>query len=116
MNDTPREVLVVFGQQASERTLNQLKKATSVTQVLLPRLVLIRAEPEIFKAIAHLDGVLGVYEKAPLEILNLTSAERVFIAAWETRGSQKQRAGDRLSWDSPGFVAPDPPNDDESKQ
>lgn len=111
MQDPPREDLVVLGPGPTGQTLAQLRKIVNVTQVLSPRLVLVRAEPALRARIAEVAGVLGVYSDAPPDLPDLTPAERVFISAWQTRATPKQRAGDGLSWDAPGFMPPDRPDD-----
>ena len=111
MNDLPREDLVVLRPRLVEQTLDQLRMIGKVTQVLSPRLALVLSEPEVRQRIAKLEGVIDVYSDTPPKLSNLTPAERVFISAWETRGSQKRRPGDQLSWGTPGFLAPDLPDD-----
>jgi hypothetical protein len=111
MQDPPREDLVVLDPGTAGQTLAQLRKIANVTQVLAPRLVLVRAEPALRARIAGVAGVLGVYSDVPPELADLAPAERVFISAWQTRGAPKQRAGDGLSWDAPGFMPPDAPDD-----
>jgi hypothetical protein len=111
MPDAPREDLVVLESASAKEALAELGGVADVTQVLAPRLVLIRAYPKVLKQVARIKGVVGVYHDTSPDLPDLEPNERVFISAWEARRRPKTRPGDQLSWDSPGFNAPDAPTD-----
>jgi hypothetical protein len=110
MTEPPRELLVVLDPRLGEDTLGRLRAVATVTQVLPPRLALVRERPGATEGVTNLDGVLGVYDDAlPEPLPDLTQAEHVFVSAWEARGRTKTRRGEGQSWDAPGFQPPDPP-------
>ena len=115
-NDVPREYLVILETGRSDKALAQLKTVADVTQMLAPRLVLVRPDADVQKRVSLLDGVVGVYDRAPAQLpADFSRAERLFISAWEARQVPKARPGEGLSWDAPGFVAPDAPRGGENK-
>lgn len=110
MTDVPREHLVILEPHLADQALVRLKAVAIVTQVLRPRLLLIRTDIKAEETAARIAGVLGVYGAAPSKLpLDLTPEERLFISAWEARRQPKIRPGDGLPWDAPGFVPPDAP-------
>lgn len=110
MADGPHEYLVILESHLADQTLARLKALAIVTQVLRPRLLLIRADAKAEKTAARIAGVLGLYQAAPSKLpLDLTAEERLFVSAWEARRQPKSRPGDSLPWDAPGFVPPDSP-------
>lgn len=111
MPDAPRELLVLLERRVADEALAQLQAVTNVTQVLAPRLALIRADPEAVARAAGIQGVLGVYDDHPEVPPDLTPSERVFVSSWEARRQPKARPGNGLPWDTPGFLPPDSPAD-----
>jgi hypothetical protein len=115
MTDAPREHLIILESSLANQALGQLEAVATVTQVLPPRLVLIRADSGVRERLIGIAGVMGVYNVTPPGLpSDLTRMERVFISAWEAR-QRKSRPGEGLPWDSPGFVAPDAPTDSTSE-
>jgi len=109
MADPAREFLVILESHQADNALSRLRAVADVTQVLAPRLALIRADRNILTAAARIEGVLEIREDSlPEHLPDFTPAERLFISAWETR-RPKARPGEGLSWDAPGFLPPDPP-------
>jgi hypothetical protein len=110
MPEALRELLAVLEPGLADEALAQLRAVANITQVLPPRLALIRADPDTMARARRIQGVLDVYEDvAPALPLDLTPSERVFISAWQARRQPKTRRGEGLSWDAPGFLPPDPP-------
>lgn len=110
MPDVPRELLIILEPRLADEALSQLRSVANVTQVLAPRLALVRADPETMARVARIGGVLDVYDDAFSELPpNLTPSERLFVSAWQARRQPKTRLGEGLSWDAPGFLPPDPP-------
>lgn len=113
MPNASDECLVVLELPVAGAALAQLRAVAVVTQVLAPRLALVRADAETMARIATFSGVGAVYCDTPPTLEPApTPAERVFVAAWAMRRRPKTRRGDGLSWDTPGFDAPDLPKQD----
>jgi hypothetical protein len=110
MPDPAREFFVILDPGQADSALSQLRAVADVTQVLVPRLALVRADRDAMARAARIEGVLDVRDDAPPELpLDFTPAERAFVSAWEARRQPKTRPGEGLSWDAPGFLPPDPP-------
>lgn len=110
MPDAPREFLVILEPRLADKALAQLRAVANVTQVLAPRLALVRADPETMARAAQIGGGLDVYDDTLPELPpDLTPSERLFVSAWEARRQPKTRPGEGLSWDAPGFLPPDSP-------
>jgi hypothetical protein len=105
------ERLVILETRDAASALAELRALTAVTQVFGPRLALVRAEhPDIVTRIARIKGVLGVHSGTLGSVpSDLTPEERTFVSAWEMRQRPKERPGEGLPWDAPGFKPPDPP-------
>jgi hypothetical protein len=110
MSGASPELLVVLDSPHAASALAELLELASVTQVLGPRLALVRADAATAARIAKIKGVHGVHSGTLGGIpSDLTQKERAFVSAWEMRQRPKERPGDGLSWDAPGFTPPDPP-------
>jgi hypothetical protein len=110
MPDLPPEILVV-GENADKLPIQlaQLRTVGTVTAVMPPRLALLRLAPGLTPP--DLDGVAYLRRLAadvPLPD-DLTDDERLFVEAWRLRFAPKQRPGEGLAWDAPGFEPPDLP-------
>jgi hypothetical protein len=106
-----REWLVILETRLAGEALAQLRTVSRVTQVLSPRLAIIQADKETKARIVEVEGVFGVYgDTVPEFPWELSQSEQVFVSAWEERQQPKTRPGEGLSWDSPGFLPPDPPS------
>jgi hypothetical protein len=111
MSDSSRELLVFLEPDLADQALAQLRAMVDVTQVLLPRLVLVRADPEALPRVSGIRGVADVHNEASFEHPpGLSSAERLFVSAWQARQQPKIRPGEGRNWDAPGFLPPDPPD------
>jgi hypothetical protein len=82
-----------------------------VTQKVSPRVFLVEADAiEELRALEGMRAVLGPGENADDELRReLTPTELLFIDAFAQRARAKVRPGEGLSWDSEGFLPPDPP-------
>jgi hypothetical protein len=99
---------------ATEDPLPALRAAARVTQVLSRRLVLVQAGgAELVAAVRAVPGVALVQTDPAAELsvdaTGLDEKERLFVAAWRARSRPKQRPGEGLDWDAPGFLPPDRP-------
>jgi hypothetical protein len=107
MAETPLEQLVVLTADGADQALVEVRALAPVTQMLPPRLLLVRAEPDARTTIRGLPGVIGLFDRAADVSVELSPQERIFVEAWAARAAPKTRAGDGLDWDAPGFEAPD---------
>jgi hypothetical protein len=112
MPDPLREYLIILEPHLADKALAQLRAIANVTQVLAPRLALVRAHAETMRRAAQIEGVLTVSDDTVPELpQDLTPSERLFVSAWEVRRQPKTRPGEGLPWDAPGFLPPDSPVD-----
>lgn len=109
------EALVIAEASRADDTLSRVGQLVTLTQRLPPRLAIVRGERGALEAVSRLPGVLLVAEGAVPEsaLRQLNPTERIFAEAWTVgRRSKSFRPGDGLSWDAPGFQAPDGPKGD----
>jgi hypothetical protein len=76
-----------------------------------PRLFVVRVDPAVRAQLVELPGVVAATDEAFSAGVaeQLDEAEALFAAAFAARGTPKQRAGNGLEWDAPGFEPPDAP-------
>jgi hypothetical protein len=79
-----------------------------IHQRLPPRLVIVAADEEALRGLESNPKVRAVFTgDVPQETLErLDEPERLFAGGWNERRRPKQRPGDGLPWDAPGFDAP----------
>lgn len=100
---TPSEVLVVVDDPARyAAAVAALRRVGVVTQLMPPRLAVVRIAPGA--DLPHVPGTT-VYIGRP--DVDLSESEQIFVDAWLARDQPKDRIGDGLPWDAPGFEAPD---------
>jgi len=107
MAEPERELLVVLNRGADPSEAVTLAGGR-VTQQLADRIALAVVPASGRDTLAGRSDVLGVYDQdVPDSVRDeLDEVDRVFVDAWRERGRSKQRVGDGLSWDAPGFQAP----------
>lgn len=104
---TEREVLALIPRDQYPESIEKLRRAFTVTQILPPTLALVVLPPGRSQSIPDIPAVTFYLDNVPAEILdNLTATERTFVQAWLARRAAKQRPGDQLPWDSPGYTPP----------
>lgn len=108
-----RESLVVIHDRAAE-AFKRLSAGYSVRQAASPRVVIVEASAGALAGLRAIPGVTVVTgSDAPTGLTEgLDDGESLFVAAWLSRnkeGPPKQRPGEGLPWDAPGFLPPDPP-------
>ena len=91
MPDPPRELLVLIDRAWFDEALARLRAMATVTQVLAPRLILLRVEPDERQQVARLRGVVGVFDETLPDLTDFTDAERLFASAWAQRARPKRR-------------------------
>lgn len=79
-----------------------------VTQRLPPRLAVVRLPAAHLPALRSAGGVRAVCLPGDPVPDGLGESEQLFARAWQVRGRPKERTGDGLAWDAPGFEPPDP--------
>lgn len=112
-----RELLVILSGERTEEALKQLSAKYNVQQVASPRVLVVEGTQNELAGLRAVPGVLAATagELPPTVLEGLDQSETLFVAAWLSRtkeGPSKQRPGEGLSWDAPGFVPPDPPAGD----
>jgi hypothetical protein len=80
-----------------------------VTQVLHPRLAIVRGDRPVLEALAAVDGVERVLFEDSGKPEGLDPREGLFVGAWLQGRQPKERPGDGLAWDVPGRLPPDRP-------
>lgn len=101
------EHLVIITGKDPEQTLIRLRHG--ITQSVSKRVFLIRGDPSVLNVPPQEDVHIFSTPDVPEEILNLLDdKESLFVSAWRTRLQQspKQRPGEGLDWDHPGFKPP----------
>jgi hypothetical protein len=111
--DTGSEYLVILDPVAAAEALEQLGSNHRVTQVGSPRVVVVTVPRGETPPSSAIPGVVAVSGGAlPDDMVEeLDEQEALFVAAWTRRmmGPGKQRRGEGLPWDAPGFEPPDLP-------
>jgi len=107
------EYLVILEPSAATEALEHLRSGHWVIQVGSPRVVVVVVSPGETPPSSETPGVVAVSGGAlPADIIEeLDEQEALFVAAWTSRitGPEKQRRGEGLPWDAPGFEPPDLP-------
>ncbi len=108
------ELLVIFGDDGAEEALAELSNRRPVTHVVSRRVVVVQHptdEPDVdIRAIPGVAAVMAA-EVPPEFLATLDETEAMFVTAWSSRKGKpkKERSGEGLPWDAPGFEPPDPP-------
>lgn len=106
MGPPTSEVLVELQPGASVD--DAVPSAAQVVQRLPPRLAIVVADEEGIRAMERSPEISAVFaEDVPPEALEqFDQVSRAFAAGWNERRQPKERRGEGLSWDAPGFEAP----------
>jgi hypothetical protein len=99
-----------------EDALDRVRGTFRVMHVASPRLVVVERTPAALVAVRNgVDGVVAVSEGelSPVLLDRLGPEEQLFAEAWASRmaETEKERRGEGLDWDAPGFLPPDAPQD-----
>jgi hypothetical protein len=118
------EVLVILnavmgaGGQSSG-ALDEIRQRHRLVGAAPPRLIIVEADEAALETLRGASGVEKVLiDDLPEDILaSLGPSERLFAKAWHQRQQavKKDRRGEGLNWDAPGFQPPDPPNSPDRK-
>ena len=98
----PTEVLVELEPGAA------LPPEVRVLQQVPPRLAIVLADEAGLRALEAAPGVAAVFagDVPPEALERLDVVGRAFATGWNERRRPKDRIGDGLAWDTPGFEAP----------
>lgn len=113
MSESP-ELLVVLADE-SGGALERVAETHRVIHVGSPRMVVVATSSGASdEALRSLSGVAAVADaELPTDVVErLGPEERLFALAWLRRMTEKkkERPGEGLPWDAPGFTPPDPPS------
>jgi hypothetical protein len=101
------DVLIVVQDPAGYReAIDAWRRSATVTQELPPWVALAQFTGEA----PDVPGTRWYTDSVPDDVLlRLAPQARIFIAAWRDRRRPKERPGDGLTWDAPGYQPPDRP-------
>jgi hypothetical protein len=79
-----------------------------ILQRMPPRLAIVATDEEGIRALERRPEISAVFvEDVPAEALaRFDEVARLFAAGWNERRRPKERIGEGLPWDAPGFRAP----------
>lgn len=108
------DLLILDKRQAPLLHAAVLSGALRIVQQASARVVLVDAAAADLVKISQQAGVhsglahVAAENSQALTVLDLTASERLFVKAWLLRqtASDKDRTGDGLDWDAPGFSPP----------
>jgi hypothetical protein len=103
---SPSEVLVEL--QPGAAVEDVVPPGMQVLQRLPPLLAIVAADAEGVRALEANPSVAAVFadDVPPEALAGFDQATRAFAAGWNERRRPKERPGEGLSWDAPGFEAP----------
>lgn len=106
MESSPSEVLVEL--QPGAAVEDAVPPQAQILQRLPPRLAIVAADAEGIRALESSPAVAAVFaEDVPSEALEqFDQVTRAFAAGWNERRQPKERPGEGLAWDTPGYEAP----------
>ena len=109
-----RELLLVLPSDGATEALAQVRRTCRVSQLASPRVAIVTCAPGELTGVRAIPGVtvISAGDPAPAVMAHLDDGESLFVAAWLRRMQEmpsKQRRGEGLSWDAPGFTPPDAP-------
>jgi hypothetical protein len=107
MPEPTREALVLIPGDRYPESIEKLRHYVTVTQTLPPTLALIRFPPGHGTTIPDTPGIRFFIDDVPAEVADgLSAQEQYFVRAWQARRAPKERPGDQLPWDAPGYTPP----------
>jgi len=106
MGSSPAEVLVELRPGAALQ--DAVPTHAQILQRLPPRLAIVAADEDGLRAIERSPAVHSVFagEVPPEALERFDQVTRAFAKGWNERRRPKERLGEGLSWDAPGFEAP----------
>jgi hypothetical protein len=85
-----------------------IPREAQLLQRLPPRLAIVATDEEGIRALERSPEISAVYaEEVPEEAMEqFDQVSRAFAAGWNERRRPKERRGEGLPWDAPGFEPP----------
>jgi hypothetical protein len=108
------QALVLVTEPDEEDALEHPAGGVKVVQRASSRVALVEGPVAGIRKLAALPGVEVIEDDIPDSLLEqLSRTEALFARAWERRqhAHAKERPGEGLAWDAPGFEPPDAPRD-----
>lgn len=114
VSDGRRDLLVILSGDRAAESFKQVSANYRVHHVASPRIIAVECPPGELAGLRSIPGVTVVTSGGvPSKVMEgLDDSEALFVTAWLSRIKEepaKQRLGEGLSWDAPGFLPPDPP-------
>lgn len=102
------EAVVIFSTAENTQTPSSLTTRARVVQVGSERVMVVAADAATLGQLRELPGVMRVVTPgdAVPESAKLNEQELLFVKGWQLSKQPKQRRGEGLPWDAPGFDAP----------
>jgi hypothetical protein len=106
----PERLVLLSGQDAPAE-LADLQARYRVSGLLPPRLAIVDLDDSQAELVGRRPGIRILSDPEQALPDSLGETEQLFAHAWQQRlrSIHKQRPGDGLAWDAPGFTPPDPP-------
>lgn len=106
-NQATEHLLVVDEPERFEAIVAAVGATAPVIQQLPPRLAIV-ASPASGQQLPQVSGATWYREGAAIDE-RLSAEELLFVTAWRQRRRTKDRPGEGLPWDAPGYQPPDAP-------
>ena len=108
-----RDLLVIITGSRADESFERISAAYKVQQVVSHRVLVVEGNSGELAELKQIPGVsvIASGDAAPGVTEKLDEGESLFVTAWISRMKEgpKNRSGDGLNWDAPGFEPPDPP-------
>jgi hypothetical protein len=103
---SPSEALVEL--EPGVKLEQAIPAGARILQQLPPRLVIVAADQDAISNMKRSAEIKALFtDEIPPETLDgFDEVTRAFAVGWNQRRQPKQRPGDGLPWDAPGFEAP----------
>ena len=109
-----RSFLALLREGAAAQHVERLQSRYRVINMLRPRVLVLEIDDDAAARLREDPDIAGVFDReAPADVVDQLPADaRLFVNAWiqQQATKDKQRRGDGLSWDAPGFEPPDIPH------
>lgn len=115
-----QDLLIIISENRAEEIFKRISADYKVRQVASSRVFTVEGDQNELAKLRRISEVTivapGGGGDAPTDVLEtLDEGEKLFVLAWSSRSKEtgsKQRRGEGMSWDAPGFTPPDAPADD----
>jgi len=103
-----RELLLILDEGSAPDLLRHLDSGLTITHRVSPRIVVLKGGDDALAEIAGRQGVNLALERGANQgsFEGLSEGERLFVAGWISSPPSRDRPGDGLTWDAPGYTPP----------